>query len=416
MFSSFRSRSVAALLLVLIAAPLLLVHSDREFSNLTPTAGRAFSVPLLTKNSYTQTVFAQHASLTRVGVFLQAGTKNIPDGTVSITVASAHGDTRTAVFPSRSIDSEGSTQAHFDNPLATTPGEKLTITLSVSPSLNNLVSLQTRENDGSFDPATLQFYINGQPQAQPFAYQMYYDYRPPLALQLAGILVFVAIALLAWPRLQRRPLLAQALAYGAYASLLACIPALTAGHLPLALFATKALIAAIFMYFLQPKVGWLPALAGAHVAAFTSWFALHELFPANLAWTAATAAWRDILFDPNQVPSAMKVAGSNWANFGSYLGFINALLAIIGLASFGKKKVILLVGTIAAFLLLPFAHLAIVFTICAAVWTSFGLYSLQTFLGRHSPWIAILLAVLLIISLLDLWHVLAGPLEFAYLL
>ncbi len=471
-----RARLGVSAACLLLAAPLLFVVSDREFSNLTPTAGQVFSVPLRSQSAYAQTVTAERTSVTRLGLFFGGLAKHFPAGNVRITVATASGVERVTILPSRFIDVDGSTQIHFNPPIVTKIGEHIIIRLNVDTALDNVVSVQLRAADGSYDLTSAIFTIDGKPQPLPLAYQLYYLYRPPLATQMAGILLLVALGHY-WPNRFLKGWAAP-IFYGLVVSALSLLPAVLLGHFSWGLFLGQA-VAVVGMYsYLRQRVGRWPALAGAHVFAFTTWFALHLLAGHSsyillaflpwaalvyekymkprlvwqgavvvsglvLAWSLAgiiiphtlpvsvAASWRDIFFDPNQVPSSQKIAGpESWEHFGSYLGFINAIFLIIGVI-FRARRLPLLAGMslvmavvlsgplipyLAPFALVPLSHMVIILTFLLAIWTALGVERLQNFLGSADPFVNKLLAAFIVIALFDLWHVLAGTLEYTFLL
>lgn len=60
-------------------------------------------------------------------------------------------------------------------------------------------------------------------------------------------------------------------------------------------------------------------------------------------------------------------------------------------------------------------HLSVGVTLILSIFASLGFASMQTFLGRRDRFVTSLLIMMMLIALLDMWHVATGPLEFGLL-
>jgi hypothetical protein len=263
---------------------------------------------------------------------------------------------------------------------------------------------------------------------------VYFHHRPQLARQLAG-LALLGAALLLVPHLL------------VYILGLAAIFAVPGGGLAgfnWLLFAYAAVaLAGMILLLHRGRVTLIPALAGAHAFAFSTWFPLHLqggrplyalaallpllyvlilgrrevsttrrrrlwsaalLFAAVIGYLApvlpeissvpqAIARPRDVFLDPNQAMAALKVGSDiTWDHFGSYVGLINMALAAIGLVAYGREQKGIaaagLLGILAAFtplarlpgLPFPPQHLVILATFAIAFFAGCGLSALQRFL------------------------------------
>ncbi len=445
-----RSKAIKLSVAVLAAAAgvlLISVKTDREFINLAPTPGVRHGLVLGSDADVRQTFTAIRDNVTRLGLFLVPVQEDIPAGAISLSVS--QGDTllATRAIPSQFIDGENFAQVRFQPPLKTVKGQQLSVAVAAPPKLDGLVRLQQRSPDQTFSTHNVQLTVNGQPVQAPAAYQVYYSYRPPLAVQMGGLLIFTALFLFV-PML---PL------YVLSAALLFLVPALLLGSFSLITFIYAALaLAGMTMLLRDHKVPLIPALLGGHIFAFTTWFPLHvlagrdyyalaallplllsrrrrQLLPVILLsaviiifagqWTAPAgvpdsfAHPRDIFLDTNQVPASQKVPGSSWDNFGSYIGPAAAALAIIGLLWQGRRRQLPAFIGLAGFLA-P-SHFIILTTFAAAYYAAFGLYGLARFLNPdpHAKDLTVPVVIFLIfvVALLDLWQVAARTLEYGWL-
>lgn len=480
-----------------LGAGLLLgtISTDREYINLVPEEGIQNGVVLEAGKQYEQTFAATRTSLTRLSLFLRPLKANLPrEEKVEITLSKGDAVIARQAASAAFIDTEAATQFRFTPSLQTERGELITIRLTVSPGLDKAVRLQLRPHDGSFDPATVIFKINGEVQNSPAGYQVYYQYRPPFAIQIAGLLIFAALLIAAKIR-PAHPASAALYVFGL--TVLYLSPAWLLGNPPLFLSLITAIALGGMLVLLQKQGLSLPAiLLGAHAFAFTTWFPLHvlagrlKIMPfvllpllffipslaskkyrlfgfalliggallasAVLPWTPAphlaglTASPKDIFLDPNQIPSSFKfdqdflrvsqvpirdpdviAKAGGWDHFGSYIGFITSVLALLGLATRLKKSwKLALVGalglllatipavTAAANTILPFpAQYAIILaTFTLAYFAAQGLEVIALIVGAKTENVpSLLIYAIMAIALLDMLQVASRTLEFGLL-
>src|SRR6185436_13808094 len=128
--------------------------------------------------------------------------------------------------------------------------------------------------DGSFNPDSAVFLHNKQIQPSPAAYELYSNYKPPLALQLAGLLLAAAVILVVphhHPGVQHVFGVGTALWFSA----LYLVPMLPTSSFPWFLFVVQA--AAFYSmatYLRSQGLHTGAVLVGAALFAFTSWFPL----------------------------------------------------------------------------------------------------------------------------------------------
>ena len=448
---------------------LLFIKTDREYINLAPTEGIDAGMVLEAGHLYEQTFIARRPTITRLGLFLRPTQTSIPLGDVAIEVRDKEKTLGQAALPLAFIDTEGAAQIRFSPPLTVTEQQAITIVISVPPPLSGAVRLQQRDLDDTFDATNVSFVRDGVTQDQPAAYQVYYRYRPLLAQQLAGLLLLGA-GLLILPNL---------LVYILGLGVIFVLPLNGLVGFNWILFAyTAVALAGMIVVLHKDRLSLLPALLGANIFAFSTWFPLHlqggrasyalaaalpllfvltarhkELSPRRrlhlwgaLALFATLILWlvplfppatpgpsgiaqpRDVFLDPNQVAVAVKVLGSTWDHFGSYVGVINAALAVLGISFHGwrRKEVLVLggLGALAAFsplyrlpgLPIPPQHLVIMVTFAIAYFAAAGLFILQRFLHASPPGrdrvVTTVIALIVLIALLDLWQVAAATFEY----
>lgn len=396
----------------LIAILLLLVRTDREFINLTPSpSSTQNSVSLEAGHVYTQRFPATRSSVSRVGLYLRPQARNLTQAAVAVDIL-VNGQVRAQEKVSTSfIDAEGVSEIRLRSPLPVSPNAEITIVLSVPPELSGQVGILTRLPDETFNPDYAHFAIDNKPNPATLAYQVYYLYRPPLAWQVAGVILVVVLSL--WfPGLvssQKGIILFGLLLAGLYA-----LPATLFGSLPWAVILITAIAFGCMSWFLRRFALSLPALIlGASIFAFTTWWPLH--FANDWHWTNSVlgqaASLQNIFLDSNQIPSAN---GGNFEHYGSYVGMIAVVLSFVGLTTTLHHKKYLPYYTL--LLLSPFPaillpDLIIITTFGLAFFAAHGLSALQKFLGKDAL-ISALCWGIAIIVLLDLFHVGAGTLEF----
>lgn len=413
---------VAAAVLVVVGLVLLRVHSDRQYISLAPTEGIPHGVVLQPGESYSQTFIATRTTLTRLGLFLRP----IPnlDGREALTLELRRGNQPVAaqLIPAAFINAQDATQVRFEPPVQTTLGEKLTFVVSIPSALAGQVRAQQREPDKSFSDDNVAFFIDGQQQPAPLAYQAYYDYRSPFGAQVGSLLFAAAFLLLAWPWHTHFPNLFIG-GYLVLVAVLAIIPRLFISPIPWMLFLVQ-LAALGGMYALARRRGMskLPALLAAQVFALTSWWPLHLLrdWRQMQLIVPRAAALKDIWLDTYQVASSIKVpGGASWDHYGSYIGIIATLLALIGLLTTAKKQwriaVVGILGLVAAQFWPIIPHAVILTTFAMAYFAGWGLQQLGKYLHPYGRLAMIILVILVLLSLLDMLYVLAGPLEYGIL-
>jgi hypothetical protein len=465
---------VLAVLLFAVGAALFMVRTDREYINLVPTEGTPHGSVLMSGQSVKQTFIARRRTITRLGVFLRPAQPDIPSGNVTLTVKRGEQILAEQIIPTSFVDAEGAAQVRFDPPLKVNPSEELTLQVSVPPELTQALRLQQRLLDDTFDATNTTLTIAGVAQVNPAGYQVYFRYRPALASQLGGFMILGALLVLI-PRLplyilgsallfalpagigSAHFLVLFAYAGAAMAGMLlllqkekvALLPALLGAHvfafttwLPLhaeagrpayALAALLPLIVVSISHYRRLTAGRIKQLAAA-MALFVL-LVIYLAFPlVATSPPTGTAQPRDIFLDPNQVVAAQKVPGSSWDHFGSYAGFINVGLVAIGIVWQARRRKFMLVlgivGAIIAFspLTLPLAsvlplppqHLIILTTFALAYFAAWGVQGLRHFLDPAMPAsdkvVTTVIALIVLLSLLDLWQVAASTLEYGRLL
>lgn len=469
---SRKGRLIVAAFLAMTSIPFFFATTDREFIDLQPTEGVPNSIILHHNEVYEQKFAATRNNITQVSLFIRPAQRDIPTSTVTVQLVKDGTQLAQGTISTAFIDTEGASHAQFEKPIKLNRGEEVSIQISVPQELDGALRLQQRNSDETFDPTTVQFTIDGAEQQNPLAYQVYYQYRPPLALQLAGLLLLAAQQLL-YPSV---------LIYCIGAATLFDLPETLLGHgsLLTIAYATYALIGTTILLRTQ-GLSTLTALAGAHIFAFTTWLPLHTLTGRNYMALAALIPYgvmflqdkksrnrrtiaaialyafgvvilsngiqptqtlfgvahpRDIFVDPYQVPTSHKTFfypsygtypehEGTWDNYGSYIGIINIALASIGIVwkRAGSRAVALLgaggilialvppiTATLATILPFPPQYAIIAVTFAAACYAGRGLQALQAYLGNDRTALVITTSIT-IIALLDLWQVAATTLE-----
>ncbi|MEX2055174.1 MAG: hypothetical protein WD972_03240 [Candidatus Andersenbacteria bacterium] len=449
-------------------------ETDREFINLTPTEGALHSVVLQTGTEYTQTFSTQRASLSRVGLYLKPRTEALPNDAVTFTLRRQGEVVAIEQVFTPFIDHEGVTQLRLSMPITSTQGETLSLSVTVPPTLHEKMQIQLREPDATFDSRTVAFYIDGTLQAEPLAYQAYYLYQPTFGKALALLFIVTGLLLLLGPWLRALHI---EIVYVGLLSVFVSLPAIPHDRWSGWLVLATAIAASGMLAYLRAERLSVPSrLLGSHIFALTTWFTLQYfaerpvlLMVAALPWLAwwftrrghtwgvlisalimiaivsggillqpletlfpesLVAHWKDILLDPNQYATSQKVVGHDitWDHFGSYIGFINLLLALIGIGSRGRRfwpmvlvgivgvsALLPILATVASALLpLPAAYLIIFAVFGMSFFAAWGLEDLGRYI-RSSTLSLILTRTLLVLSLLDVLYVLSQLLEFNYL-
>lgn len=472
---SFPIRLALTLLCVVAGGFLVTTRVDRLLLELAPSNGALFSVTLSNSKVYSQTLVTTRHSISKLNYYLTVASSAPANGVIQVKLMRGQEVIGQSVLPAVFVNSLGASEFVFSPPVATIPGETLSSTIQVAPAMSGLVKMQTRQADGTFKASDTTFTIDGAQQENPLAYQAFYSYRLPFAIQLGGLLVLAGLFILVPPVSDRQKDIWLTV-YAFSAITLFLIPNFTLGGWPWLLIISQATaLLGITLLLKRFGLSTLSALFGAHIFSFTSWFPLHflanrqlyiliALLPALLvlsryrkqtshywrvvfvililATTATTILFgrhvfsslsisqmanaRDIFLDPNQLSSAVKFTLPNeqvppaWDNFGSYIGIPVAVFALIGLITSGRKhKAVVLGGIICAIFSLtsfiPLPHVIIGVTFTLAILSACGFDNLYRFLGAHDKLVTVLMALVMVIVLFDLWNVSAGTLEFALL-
>lgn len=451
-----------------VALFLFTIDTDREVSRLTPTEGVQYIKPLLEETTYRQDIRVQQAPVTRIGLFLRR-IKEVPsDSFIHIKVNHNDETVHTKDIVASGIDNSAPTYIVFNPPLDIPINKNLRLSITVDPELSGTVGIQTRVQDETFTPEDTAFYIQNEKQTNPAAYETYVYVKPPLALQLAGLLL-VAVTYMLLPRkeVMRSTLYILAIAH------VAILPYFYIGHYPLVYIVT-ILLSLAGMYTLLRYISMpIPyALFGAHIFAFTTWFPLQitggntiYIAASLLPWISysllrfvkhstmrpiltyglpflflglltlttssaphAVASIKDVFLDPNQSPFIQKqvqpASEAQWFHFGSYVGIPALGMTIIGFLSHIRNRegrlLILLLIAACLFVFLPSvtfivetigvtpAHMSIYLTYLLAITAAVGMRAFSKYLGKDDRLIHLLLFIIVTLSLLDQWHVLAS--------
>lgn len=412
-------RLLASLTLIALGASLMLVQTDREFINLTPSPSQFVTVEH--GSTYAQSFPATRTSISRLGLYLRP-VGDLPAAAVQLAIARAGQLASTQTIPTSVIDRDSVNQVRFAEPIKVTPGDVITITLTIPPELTGRIRVLQRTPDETFDQRYATFTINGQPQASPLAYQVYYHFRPPLAIQIGGLLWLIAIL-----TLRNQPLhhLSNLALIAATLAVLATAPTWLLGHVALGLIVTNLGVFLLLAWWLRRHTLTTPAiLLGAAILTYSSYWSLHASseWKWNEPLTQTTASIRDIFLDANQVPSSN---GGNWEHFGSYLGILATIPITLGLF-FGARTgpatrrlyvqalVILAAGILLTWCIYPIPDAVIVVTLGLAILAALGLEWIMNFLGRDKLTLALGYVIVILITL-DLLHVSAASQEFGLL-
>lgn len=449
-----------ATLLALTGLGFFFIRADRQFIDLAPSD--PFIV--LTSNSIVeQTFLTSEPNLSRVNLYFKPTIRTLPVEDITISIKSDEQTLGTSFASTSFIDGEGFTNFNFDPALNTRAVDQLTLTIHVPPTLDGALKLRQRDFDGSFDPSTYQLTVNGQAQDDPIAYHVYTKTTPPLAIQLGGLLLLAPL-LLYVPHLAIYIITVAAL-YVIPAALLTKDP-----NLLIPFIYSAGALAGMYTLLRSYKIDLIPALAGAHLFAFTTWLPLHwtagrELYAALyilpllvlafrrpphhsakrilltilllIVAILSIASWqlpsqpvnlppaqaRDIFLDPVQNPLADKVSNISWSHYGAYIGVITSLLTLIGIAWQGwPHKGYLLTGILALTIILsapsliiPSPHFSILVIFSASYFAAWGMQALKNIISRsrHDRVATTVIAAITLLALLDLWQVAAHIFGFA---
>lgn len=388
-----------SVVLLIIAGLLANARADRLFLDLRPSEGGANTIIFDHGKEYKHSFIAFRASLSRLGFYIRALQDELPDAAITLQLWRGDSLIITKEIPTVFLDETGAAEIHFNPPVATQVGETLLAVLSIPPELHQKVGWQLRVQDETFNPAHAKSFINNSELANPAAYQAYVAERPTVALQLAG---FMTLGVLLW-WLPKRNMVARYASLALYAlavSHLQAVSVITVGAYPFLLIISQAIALAGMYLLLRRYMTIVPSLFGAHLFAFTTWYALQlgagrpwylmaSLLPlvvlaaqrllqpiarrvsprvmvvgvvAVLAiilfvWRglaglpaaapgAIVAHPRDVFLDPHQVSDSLKSLSEDvalpWDHFGAYTGIPYILAAAVGLGRGRTHKVMLL--------------------------------------------------------------------------
>ena len=401
---SKKIRYIIITTLLVVGVALLFTTTDKKYIHLTSTEGSPHTLQLETGKTYTQSFINERLTISRIGFDFVTLKRNLPNDAISLTILQNNKEIHKAEIPIIFITNDGASDIHLRPALAVEQGQKVDIQITVPKSLSKNIGIQLREPDDTFDTNKVQLYIDDEQQEAPAAYLVYHLERPPLPLQVGLLLILGAIYMASGKSWGKQPKITQPLC-ALFFALLFSLPAMLNGSFPALLIIIQTAILLITYRYLRKSINNpLPAMFGASIFAFTSWFIMHSISP---ILTPETLNLKDIFLDPNQaIPSHAA---------GSYVGIIAILFAILGIASSWKKnKVVLALGISAAILtILPYAittHLIILTTFSIAVLAANGMHKLMIYLGETDKLVITITITLMILSMLDMFNIAANTL------
>jgi len=340
---------------ILIGFSLFFTNVDRKYISLPPNDDTPLTTILTSDHVYAQTFLATRPTLSCLSLWFKSNTTNLVNDQVTITVTKANRLLGTQTISTPFIDSKNSSRVCFSPALITPVNEEISFNVSVPPRLDNQISLKQKASDNTF------------------AYEVSYNYHPPLAWQLGGLLIIAAAYIFHLSFSKRFFLTSYALA----TSFLFIAPALILGHFPLTTFLWPLIaLPGLFLFLRSKNFELLPSLFGAHLFAFTAWLPL----------------------DANPT-----------------IGVIPGLFAFLGLMQAGRRHwhiaLLGLAGAIFTFFPpLAFPHLFIILSFSLSFFAAAAFQNLQTYLKPYAI-APLLLLIITYIILLDLWQVAAHTLE-----
>ena len=445
------------------------VDTDRIVSRLTPSPGNQFTKTLESNTEYVQELRVQQTPITRVGIFLRRIREVPSDAYITLQVTHNENQIVQQQLLASDIDNSAPTYIAFTPPASVPIDDMIRVQVLVPAELENTIGLQTTEQDETFTSQDATLFINSEGQENPAAYETFVHVKPPLALQLAGLLV-VGVLYLWLPKKES----VTTPVYGLLLILASVLPIISSGVFPLLYIVTLAIALSGMFMMLRFSGFSIPfALFGANIFTFSTWFPLHILggntvyvLASLLPWISyvllryakhsnmrpllvygapfvglvvlttlfgtspdAVASLKDVFLDPNQSPFIQKQlvpdgTDTRWYEFGSYIGFPAFIMSLLGVASlFRNREGRVLIGLLVAAYLLVFlpsvaalltavdiapAHLSIYMTYLLAVFAAVGIKGFQKYLGAKSSFIHAMMIVIVLLSLLDQWYVLAS--------
>ncbi len=408
---------VAGLFCIALGIAVFRVHADQEFIHLTPSEGSEFLVSLKSDMTFEQTFVSQGQAISKVGAYFIPVNPKVKDssGLIHIQLVQQGEVKASGDIPVSRVDGESASLIRVFPALHTSKGESLTMRISANPEVSGFVALQKRMFDESFPDRDISFAINGVKQDYPVAYSVFETIWPPFVQQVGGLLGIAGILLLFWNiAMSTRNttallvLVAVAMLYaipslGAYKIFLPVVVLLLLATWAILRVSGRTILASLFGAFLFGCSTWLPLY-------FITGGVVDGMLPI-----------RDALIDPNQISVSHGAGG--------YVGIGGALFAAVGLlvwTSMMLRKrftptqldtamvIVFAVGMIISFIPSSFqnSRAIIVVVACIAWFASLAFDKMERFLGTRDIFVKILLALVLVLSLLDLMHITAGT--FAY--
>ncbi|MEX0650090.1 MAG: hypothetical protein WD200_03750 [Candidatus Andersenbacteria bacterium] len=398
------SRTIFGFLAILLGLVLCLVRADRQFIFLAPTEGSPHTVTLKNNTTYAQEFSVYEDSISVLALYLRPLQRNLPADSVQVELLQDGEVVSSHAVPGIFLDPDSSAQIPVDPPLHVTPGQKLTVQITVPATLSEKVGVQLRQPDETFNIQDTTFSIDGVVQDAPLAYQVFQQTIPVFPLQVGGLLILTGIYLLAQQYLRRRPEVQ--LGFVAGASVLYSLPLILSGRVSITLIVLQVVAALLTAVALRRHQLSLPAIMlGSLVFALTTWWVMHVV-GSSLSFDPLSI--KDALWDPNQVVSSHAA--------GSYIGIPATLLAILGIITAGRRFMsfiyIALLTSLLTFLQpIAIPHLVIIPVFILSWFASFGLEALYVFLGKKTLISDVLIIALAVIVLLDLYTVGSASLQ-----
>lgn len=389
---------------------------DQPFGILSAAEGQVNSVSLRSDAVYEQPIHLNRSTLSRIGLHLRPLTRSIPNEPVTIEVVQGGSVLARQLVAAPFLDAAGATAIRLDPPLTVTPGEVIHVRVSVPPALSNKVGLQLHipdTPDEVTDAQHINLLIDGDVQDAPAAYEAYYASRAALPLQVSGLFIIGGVLLLLarYASVSPRTLVA---AYTAGVVAAYLVPAYLNGY-GVILLPLFVVVLAIFstMYWLLRKseTPILASLFGAQVVAFSTYIPLHFI---GRGASFSPLALRDFFLDTNQILPSHAA--------GSYIGFPVFFVFVLGVAVLLYRRtrlditiaIIGILGLAATYTVS--AHLIITVTAAIAYTSGHGLAGLHRFLGKDDRLSTGIIAALIAIALLDMWHVSGDTFQYHTLL
>ena len=391
------------------------------------------------------------------------------------------------------INNDSQTNVRFPSPLVTKPGQLISFSLTVPPELSGNYRAQLSLPNEDSEARNATFYLDNQPQDQNLAFNVSYTFRPPLSYQLGILSLFLAAFLIAnlspkshaaiifYAITLTASFISPVVALDSFSPLLLAtfivgflsmffflrslnlpLPAILLGahaysfttYFPLHILSGRAKLISfaflplVFLMF-YPSRRFIKKhfkLSGLILIIIFILLIFLPYQPPSIK-PIHTAQLKDIFLDPNQTPvsdkfhpayNALQIPKEDpsvieyyggWDNFGSYIGFINLLLALVGIVFTAKRympllaigvialvisSTQLLIPSVSIFLPIPPQYLIIIATFILTTFATLGLTRLWRFLGKDPLTNAIIITIV-IFALFDLLNVSSKTLQFSLL-